>query len=135
MRSVKGVQRFRLSEGIWCLGFVVMDGSGPDWKGLLKWSIAHSDGTQAPRQLRYGDSLLGVIWLSTCGGLLVCVIISSARPVPHTSRAFSTFRVIQRIRASSSVYFTYTCCNGVLPEAVMLRTWWRKFEITVCLIK
>lgn len=55
MRSVKGVERFRLGEGIWCLGFEVMDGSGPDWKGLLKWSIAHSDGTQAPRQLSEED--------------------------------------------------------------------------------
>ena len=26
---------------------------GPDWDGLLKWSIAHSDGTPAPRALRY----------------------------------------------------------------------------------
>ncbi|KAG0616390.1 hypothetical protein M758_5G111200 [Ceratodon purpureus] len=32
-----------------------MEGSGPDWKGLLKWSIAHSDGTQAPRQLSEED--------------------------------------------------------------------------------
>jgi hsp70-interacting protein len=32
-----------------------MDGGGPDWKGLLKWSIAHSDGTQAPRQLSEED--------------------------------------------------------------------------------
>jgi hsp70-interacting protein len=32
-----------------------MDGSGPDWKGLLKWSIAHSDSTQASRQLSEED--------------------------------------------------------------------------------
>lgn len=30
-----------------------MDGIGPDWKGLLKWSIANSDGTQAPREVRF----------------------------------------------------------------------------------
>jgi hsp70-interacting protein len=32
-----------------------MAGLGPDWKGLLKWSIANSDGTQAPRQLDEED--------------------------------------------------------------------------------
>lgn len=25
---------------------------GPDWDGLLKWSLAHSDGTRPPRNLR-----------------------------------------------------------------------------------
>jgi hsp70-interacting protein len=32
-----------------------MAGLGPDWKGLLKWSIANSDGTQAPRELSEED--------------------------------------------------------------------------------
>lgn len=31
----------------------VMDGLGPDWKGLLKWSVANSDGTHAGRELRF----------------------------------------------------------------------------------
>lgn len=51
---------FRVWRGVVVVGFRVfeaMDGSGPDWKGLLKWSIAHSDGTQAPRDLRYENSL------------------------------------------------------------------------------
>ena len=26
---------------------------GPDWQGLLKWSLSHSDGTAPPRRLRY----------------------------------------------------------------------------------
>lgn len=29
---------------------------GPNWDGLLKWSLAHSDGTQPPRNLRYLSS-------------------------------------------------------------------------------
>lgn len=37
---------------------------GPNWDGLLKWSLSHADGTQPPRNLRYPFefhlSLLGV---------------------------------------------------------------------------
>ncbi|KAG0602939.1 hypothetical protein M758_10G053400 [Ceratodon purpureus] len=32
-----------------------MDGLGPDWKGLLKWSVANSDGTVPPRQVSEED--------------------------------------------------------------------------------
>ncbi|KAL5218702.1 hypothetical protein ABZP36_019386 [Zizania latifolia] len=28
------------------------DGGGPDWNGLLKWSLVHGDGTNPPRALR-----------------------------------------------------------------------------------
>jgi hsp70-interacting protein len=28
-----------------------MEGMGPDWKGLLKWSMANSDGTQPAREI------------------------------------------------------------------------------------
>lgn len=28
-------------------------GGGPNWDGLLKWSIANSDGTAKPRNLRF----------------------------------------------------------------------------------
>lgn len=39
-----------------CRGWsFAMDGLGPDWKGLLKWSVANSDGTHAPRELRFGS--------------------------------------------------------------------------------
>jgi len=31
---------------------------GPNWDGLLKWSIANSDGTRQPRNLRYKFNLL-----------------------------------------------------------------------------
>ena len=31
---------------------------GPNWDGLLKWSIAHSDGTRPTRNLRYFFSSL-----------------------------------------------------------------------------
>ncbi|KAL5208920.1 hypothetical protein ABZP36_004543 [Zizania latifolia] len=31
------------------------DGGGPDWNGLLKWSIAHGDGTNPPRALSEED--------------------------------------------------------------------------------
>lgn len=27
---------------------------GPNWDGLLKWSLSHADGTRPTRQLRYG---------------------------------------------------------------------------------
>jgi len=30
---------------------------GPNWDGLLKWSLSHSDGTRPTRQLRYEVSL------------------------------------------------------------------------------
>ena len=43
-----------------------MDAPGPDWKGLLKWSIANSDGTQAPREVRYVEFFISVIWCSIC---------------------------------------------------------------------
>ncbi len=36
---------------------VDMDGMGPDWKGLLKWSMANSDGTQPAREIRYASLL------------------------------------------------------------------------------
>lgn len=26
---------------------------GPNWEGLLKWSLAHTDGTRPTRNLRY----------------------------------------------------------------------------------
>lgn len=32
-----------------------MAGDGPDWQGLLKWSLAHSDGTSSARKLNDGD--------------------------------------------------------------------------------
>lgn len=32
-----------------------MAGDGPDWKGLLKWSLSHSDGTSSARQLSEED--------------------------------------------------------------------------------
>lgn len=39
-----------------CRGWsFVMDGLGPDWKGLLKWSVANSDGTHAARELSEED--------------------------------------------------------------------------------
>jgi hypothetical protein len=31
---------------------------GPNWDGLLKWSIANSDGTRQPRNLRYRFNLI-----------------------------------------------------------------------------
>ena len=97
-----------------------MDGSGPDWKGLLKWSIAHSDGTQAPRQLRYGDSLLGAIWLSICGGLLVCLIISSARLVPNKSGSFSTFREFGlRVPSILHARVVTVCCLKLFVKDVV----------------
>jgi len=34
-----------------------MEGMGPDWKGLLKWSMANSDGTQPAREIRYASLL------------------------------------------------------------------------------
>lgn len=37
---------------------------GPNWDGLLKWSLSHADGTKPPRNLRYAFefnfSLVGV---------------------------------------------------------------------------
>uniref|UniRef100_A0A803N932 TOG domain-containing protein n=1 Tax=Chenopodium quinoa TaxID=63459 RepID=A0A803N932_CHEQI len=33
-----------------------MSKDNPNWEGLLKWSLSHSDGTQPPRQLRLWDS-------------------------------------------------------------------------------
>ena len=32
---------------------VLMAKEGPNWDGLLKWSLAHSDGTNPSRNLRY----------------------------------------------------------------------------------
>ncbi|KAI3525850.1 hypothetical protein L1887_04979 [Cichorium endivia] len=37
------------------LGFCVMAKEGPNWDGLLKWSIAHSDGTGTTRNLSEED--------------------------------------------------------------------------------
>ena len=34
-----------------CIFSSVMAKDGPDWDGLLKWSLAHSDGTRPPRNL------------------------------------------------------------------------------------
>ena len=48
----------------WCCGSRCrgwsfdMDGLGPDWKGLLKWSVANSDGTHVARELRFNFYLL-----------------------------------------------------------------------------
>lgn len=36
---------------------------GPNWDGLLKWSIANSDGTGNPRKLRY-KSVYYLNWFS-----------------------------------------------------------------------
>jgi hypothetical protein len=32
---------------------VIMAEDGPNWEGLLKWSLAHTDGTRPTRNLRY----------------------------------------------------------------------------------
>lgn len=37
---------------------------GPNWDGLLKWSLAHSDGTGSSRNLRYPSRMLSLY--STC---------------------------------------------------------------------
>ena len=44
----------------------IMAKEGPNWDGLLKWSIAHSDGTHPTRNLRYASIIIIIIIIYFC---------------------------------------------------------------------
>lgn len=55
-----------------------MANDGPNWQGLLKWSLAHSDGTQGQRDLRYFRFFNCCTFEGFCGGGYVtdcCVVM------------------------------------------------------------
>jgi hypothetical protein len=50
---------------------------GPNWDGLLKWSLSHADGTRPTRQLRYGHSSCSWFFrfcLLICLKLMGCLV-------------------------------------------------------------